>query len=226
MYCEQCAKWMCEQCREETSAEIAAKHGSVRWDQRKDALTACREHGLVVKKPKNGFPRCHKCDICRRKLTEGAISTPCCYTNNNNYDICGDCAGTEEGKKKIVEKDLEMCIPFCEQVGYGSMLDWVPILKDTAEEGDYDGGTVYYNHNEESDNHGKLALSTVDDHGRMGYFSLDKDTTLASLLQTLTELQKQFDQEFADDKYDSWSKYYSRPINRYLESLGHPVYYG
>jgi hypothetical protein len=95
------------------------------------------------------------------------------YAAANGYALCLTCADGDMGKFAIGELEMKMvenllpCI-VCE---LGSMLDWIPLIKDDKAE-----HLVLMCLNKENKWYGKLAFGCFDDHGRYGIFISPRDT--------------------------------------------------
>jgi hypothetical protein len=175
-YCNECNKDMCTLCKDEDSAEKAASNKAKRWLERKDALEACRKHGLNERKVPDNEYTGYTCNLCR-----ASVHPEWFENRDEEYDVCMPCSVTTEGLAKINELKMtkQSRGPPCSDAMFGSMLDWIPLI----ESKDHD--TVLQNRNPASPWHLKYALMAMDDHGRCGYSTLWKPVTLAEILQEI-----------------------------------------
>lgn len=197
-YCNTCKIDMCELCFMETDEDIAIKNGALNYNLRKDKLAQCRKHLLI----KRNIPIPNDCDICSTTITAD-------YYSNNDVKVCVKCAQTPEGSGLISSNRLEVvkCEYAMDKLEFGSMLDWVPIVKDE----EYD--LILMNLNPDSLHYKQLCLCAADNHGRSGYFTLSKDITLDDVLKRIKY-------------YTENSVNNDRPIIAYMIENNMPVYYG
>lgn len=98
--------------------------------------------------------------------------------------------------------------------GFGSILDWVPIYRDD------EYNAILYNVNKESDKFDTLGLMIVDNHGRLGYFSIN--ISLNKLLKTLLK----YHEKIKAKEEKSGNKSWDTAIYYYCRKNGTPTYYG
>lgn len=72
--------------------------------------------------------------------------------------------------------------------GYGSLLDYIPILWDT------DGNAVLVNCNPDSKHYKKISLNAVDGHGREGFYISKRPFN--EILDRIVELEKKNDDDY------------------------------
>lgn len=208
-YCRQCIKDMCKLCHSETSEEIAIGNGAKNYKNRAEALATCRSHTLVER---NDVMPYRSCNVCQKYIGSNAH-----WHNDNDYDLCMTCA---DGSALIEQHGLtyiESESPFKES-GFGSMLDWVPVLRDS------EYNLVLYNINIDSEHHRRYCLSSVDDHGRRGYFVVYDVSTIDEILAELNKIVIELKE---GAKYlDKWDKFYNMPIKVMMNNRGMPFHYG
>src|SRR3990167_5809249 len=162
--CLKCEKNMCELCHTERTEQDAKKNGAEDWEARKDKLLACFEHEKEGYLGWYEWPHC-QCDCCN--IESKQRPTVWMRDIKRQKDICSDCVNTEMAKEMMKEGtwiSREMKNPVF-HTGFGSFLEWVPLLRDNNTR-----ASLLYNIVPKSVNYHKVALSTVDDHGREGYF--------------------------------------------------------
>lgn len=224
-YCLQCHKDMCELCYGETSEEIALKNGAKNYAKRKDSLVLCQKSHHLVNRATVGYGT-YCCNMCDGECISWDVEKNLgIYSNRElDYDLCLECGKTEEGKnligeKTLVQTDYTMLPVYT--CSFGSLLDWVPILKDYGED-----HMILYNLNPASPYYRKVALCCFDDHGRMGYFTISDGSTLQTIIdeanKTATELEIKQQQEEEKEKDDDLED----PIKLMMRTRGIPTYYG
>lgn len=215
-YCYDCHLDMCSLCHSETSEEIATKNGAKNYHNRKDKLEKCHNNHQLIKRDKSRMYA--TCDICN----EGIILGQSYFNTEMDYDMCLECSKTDEGQDKMKENNLQLSVPPCEMNQFGSMLDWVPIVIDD------EYNMILINLNPESSYHQKYALSSVDDHGRQGYYTIWKDTTLDELVNEINEIleEQKKEEEKTGKKRDVWDAVYNMPIKIMMNNRHMPYHYG
>ena len=236
-YCVDCYKSMCCLCFEEINEEIALKNGAENYALRKDALDNCRHnHELLSQHFRKNFD----CDECDNQIDpKGDIL----YRNvHDNIDLCGKCASSDLLQKYNIQ---ELKLTAKNTDAFGSMLDWAPYYVD--EDGE---SYILVNCNPESPFYGRIALTTYDDHGRQGYFTLSQNTTMDDLLkelekyynenkkrqekykekkqkETTNEKEETSDNDSAISDYCSgWGKFYNSPIKQAMAERKLTIHYG
>lgn len=208
-YCLDCHKDMCKLCYSETSEEIALANGAKNYHERKDALEKCRSHRLVEKKKYNAR-RCNSCD-------DEVINK---YYTNTEKVVCFKCSLKDNTLIKdltFVDQDMSTWLYF------GSMMDWIPIIKDYGFDEVEDGeNMILYNINKDSPYYEKYCLAAMDDHGRTGFFITNLN--LQEIMDKIKELYLENKKEI--DQMEGWDRFYSMPINLLMEKLNIPTYYG
>lgn len=226
-YCMQCHKDMCNLCHSETSSEIAEANGSKNYEKRREALAKCKAHNLEKRDFLIGYDcgEC-SCDVCSKSLSDttsfwsdvGKVKSVM-----SRQDCCSQCATTEKGIKLITERGMEefdrqeLAEKMWATTLFGSMMDWVPVLE-------YEGDSVLFNYNSQSPYVGKYALVAEDDHGRMGYYTLD--WPLAQIRATLINYVKNPLKDENGDDLEGWDAHYNNPIKRIMTLLNMPVHFG
>jgi len=148
------------------------------------------------------------------------------YSEYRTCDICSDYVNDKfyhvhyyiDSYEKITISDYDMCLECCNNEpellkrynaylidktnnGFGNFLEWIPIYKDTEFNG------ILYNCNPESNNYGKYAIWTCDDHERIGINILD--ITLNELIEELEEYYNIWNKDYIEK---SWDSYYNCPL--------------
>jgi hypothetical protein len=213
-FCADCYKDMCIKCFQETN-------GAKNWHLRKDALATCRESHRIKHRKVSGVRTCDAgitCDDCLPILTEYYADK-----NDPNYDVCMACYESPDYDKSTrTFKRMDRTSFPIEQAEFGSILDWIPIIKDTGGDGT---DLILYNANPESPYRESLCIEIVDDHGRSGYHTLPDNVTLDRFIDELKEYQTKHAEEF-DGKHPSWDAYYNRPIKQYAHARNMSVHFG
>lgn len=218
-YCIDCHKDMCNLCKSETNEEIALQNGAKNYASRKDILSLCQnQHRIVERNICFGSDRV--CDVCEKNCAKGCYFVP---EEENSFDICNECW---ESNKEKVQTEIEsrggkevfkQCtISFMQLTRFGSLLDWKPIICDKEYH------CILVNINRNSPYCGKFAGMAVDDHGRCGYFLLEKIVTVEELVDKLNEFAT--DPEWLESK--GWANHYNSPIPRLMQLFNCPVHYG
>jgi hypothetical protein len=194
--CTVCNLDMCNKCFGE---EIEVKNETKKWAERKDALEECRKHELltIVFPPNNVH-----CDVCEKEILSEAR-----YSNReDNIDMCVECLDTEKGNEL---HELKLCKggkTIQEQIGYGSVFNWVPLYKDE------ENNMLLYNAVTGSDNYGKFSFMSCDDHGRCG-FSIIRDTSdINDLGEELSNAYHQWREKY--EGVQNCDKVYNIPIKQ------------
>lgn len=147
------------------------------------------------------------CDVCKEYVENGDYNY--CYVCH--CDICENCITSHEHTENLRKRTIDgnPCI-ICE---FGSLLDWVPVVIDE------DDNMILVNANPESQYHGKYALSSIDCHGRRGYYTIWESTTLDTLTAEMSTFPK-----IIDD--NGWDSFYAMPIKMMMIKRKMHVYYG
>lgn len=206
-YCNECRMDMCNMCYEETSEEIALKNGAKNWKKRKDKLEECRGHDLVEKQ----MNRDAYCDDCKDTITSDSW-----WYDGKKHDVCQDCY--ENKKEDLLELKLFKNVPKDEQINFGSFCDWIPILKDEEE------NMILVNLNKSSKYYDWICFLSVDNHGRIGFFT--EDEKLNIVLEKIREFKTELDKEYEGKDTCSWDYSYSLPIKKYMKSKNMEIHYG
>lgn len=196
--CKVCNKVMCQECFEETSEEVVEEHNSSveRWLERKDALEACRVHGLKPRPSLSVF-----CDGC-----SDILSTP--RFSSRELDYCPSCY---KNLSKEEQSELQ-AISFDDlDLGMGSLLHWLPLFEDD------EGGQLLYNAAVDSPQQGQWALHTIDDHGREGYQVVADDFAC---------LKREIEGRSGPDTAVVGGLVQGGLINMFAHDRGIPIYYG
>jgi len=215
-YCTDCHKDMCLLCKSEVSEEIAVANGAKNYASRKEALNLCQQqHALVDRQLALASDK--NCDVCSENCKEG-----CRYVElpeNHTFDICERCWVTSQteidahGGKDSFKKCF---VSFMQNTRFGSLFDWKPIITD--ENNNY----VFVNINRDSLLCGKFAARMIDDHGRCGYYVLDKIASIDELVKKLNDYAN--DKEWIEST--GWTKHYNFPIPRLMAEYGCTIHYG
>lgn len=156
--CTVCNLDMCNKC-------FAMKNEGDKLVERKDYLGECRKHELLTVV----FPLDNVCcDVCGKETLSDNL-----YLNRDDIVyVCIECFNTDKGEELIKKHELTLCKgnkTIQEQIGYGSVFDWVPVYKDE------ECNMLLYNSVFESDNYGKFSFMSCDENGRYGV-SIVRDT--------------------------------------------------
>ena len=206
-YCYHCHKDMCNLCYLEVNEEVALKNGAKNYHKRENKLNTCRNQNMLEKRqiikrrgPLVKSSYFHTCDLCNNDCI-----TDFYYDDDNNFDICNECYTNDYNNAKeqvnqrsallktknmcLVKKDDKISYVF-EQCNFGSMLYWFPILYEKEL-----GCFVLINLNKDDKNYRKICLVSCDDHGRLGYYIVNK------ILEDINEVQaKQTDTNNEDNE--------------------------
>lgn len=199
-YCYCCHTDMCNLCFSETSEEIALQNGAKNFAKRKEILDKCRAHSHRLKVRKN--PEFCECDKCEQLILEEE------WWGNEKEDFCKSCF------KDFDSSDVSL--KSHETVNnnqFGSMLDWLRIYEDE------DWNSILLNGNKDSQFYGNVALSSIDDHGREGFFTIPM--TLDETLSKIKDLELGKDEELT-----GWDEFYNAPIKKILVSFNCQIHYG
>ena len=225
-YCWNCYKDMCNLCFNEADATIAKQNGAIHYEQRRDALAACRSHYLQKRKIIMNVHGCY-CDICSARLNSGKLWSNVKYVGHYaRSDVCEQCSLSEDGKKLIADNKLEQLeggnsqLEWWSQTQFGSILDWIPLYKDQ----DYNG--ILINCNNNSNLCGRLCLMSTDDHGRNGYYTMPIEWTLEKTLDTIKNYHENELTDGDGRKLEGWDLFYNVPIKRMMAELKMQIHYG
>lgn len=204
MYCNTCHKDMCSACYN--------KKERVRIDSCGDEVPEiCRDrHPMTRYEPSL---READCNMCKREIDPKQIHLS--YSNRTkDYDLCSECATTDAGRQAISEQELVQTIPYYDQSGFGSLLDWACILE--GSDPMTGGDMILYNVNIDSQNHGMFACSTIDSHGRRVIFTFPNEyQDIDSIYAALVNDKKTIQGDFAE--------FYSGPLKVLMNSLNMPT---
>jgi hypothetical protein len=99
----------------------------------------------------------HCCDICKNSL-----HTEWYNDLEKDYDVCMDCYKenpcTVTGRMRLVQGK---CRPFYSSIGFGSLLDWVPLYTDDSSTTDDIRRELFVNLNKKSALCGRFALAQI-----------------------------------------------------------------
>lgn len=175
----------------------------------------CKSHSnnnsYVIKRNKSHY-QIFTCDFCKKFITDETR-----YSNNNENDICMACS---EKYINNISDDVNLVTNHLFKVKndfyeFGSMLDWVPILFDDV------GNHIFYNYNKESKYKSRLAIMSMNNDGKCGYYILPSGVNINHILKRLEQLYN--DKEWQD--LDEETKIYNYPIKRIMCSLNMPINY-
>jgi hypothetical protein len=116
-----------------------------------------------------------------------------------------------------------MTIPDPHNNGMGSIFNWVPLYRDE------EYNTVLYNAVPDTPYYGKFALMSVDNHGRLGMYTVKEG--ISQLKEELEELYQKWDEKWNPKDEESetrggWDKVYDMPIKNAMDKRGFEVHYG
>lgn len=229
--CTDCWRDMCLTCYSEKSKEDAKKNNSRNYHLREKELKLCQESHNLKRLYDNYNPICSQ---CQNKIEENFLVmskfASDCSRESQRFNLCLDCLKTSEGGILAKEKNLKILelkiLPNCDQSGFGSLLDWVPIY-----ESDHDDEAsnifLLYNINKMSPDYGKIACCTKDDHGRIGYYQLPEPySRLGQNVKELIEKHLMESLKVRDEIPDSWDAFYCGPLQLAMNELGMMIHYG
>lgn len=163
----------------------------------------------------------HSCDLCG---VHESFGLGVWKKKLPNFDLCPFCAETEKGRAYMEENGgnfLDEDLTFFIDAGYtdfGSFLEWIPLVWDN----DTRCGLLY-NMVPTSKNYQRVALSSVDDHGREGYFIIPG--SLTDVIERLREKVVIYEsQKKMGDP--NWDDHYGCPINLLLTEEDKPAQFG
>lgn len=222
-HCKKCDKDMCELCYKERTEDDALASGAKNWLRRKDALLACFEHekqGHFGEKEIDTLDIDVECNLCGKNSLEKKGTWSC--NRRDNKDLCLECLNSEKHKlevREILEKSKGtwkfVCFPQKRDYGFGSYLDWIPLMRDDETE-----STLLYNMNPDSKYYHQVVLSAEDDHSRQGYFVYPG--TLEEVLQKIRDAIPVYEKE----RDGGWSLCNNCPIIFLLDQAGYETLYG
>lgn len=220
-YCYHCWANMCDSCYMEMISGQSTSKSRLCPFRQVGALLACKEHPQeLVSRTKNDTI-IFACNVCHQIILD-KLRYSKNLNNGETIDLCLDCRITVQGKKFYEKNQLELVpseinIDIC---GFGSMFDWVPIIRDD------DFNLVLYNQNLDSTLFDRLALSAEDANGRRGYFVVPRNLNLEVLLN---RLERYYNDDILNNSgrdRDEQDIFYNRPIKQLMRSLGMPIHYG
>ena len=220
-HCMHCRRKMCKLCHGETSEEIALANGARNYHKRKNKLDECHKANQIVERDRvrsdtiKSEDHCNLCQIQVYQFIESNGNLCEWYTAPKEiFKICPSCSQTDRGIKLIEEHKFVHCTLLYDLNEYGSFLDWIPIIEDD------DGNLVLVNCNPDSTNFNRTSLSSVDNHGRMGFYSTE--LSLDEIISKLNEYSK----NNSTKKLTGWDKFNDQPIKLLMRELDMPTHYG
>lgn len=211
-YCYNCCTDMCYLCHEELVLGKGTP-GSRNYKERAAKLSKCKDHHLVRR---NLFcVQSLQCEKCDKELSNDVEV----YSRRiENKDYCISCV--ETNPDLINEHALVRWkrINLDDWFEYGSMMDWVPVLRDA----NYDW--ILYNYNRDSKYCGTFALMANDNHGRCGFFRWI-DPVPKSLDEAVIAICAAIGSRIEDEDLDE-DEVKEMPIQILMQCLGMPTYYG
>jgi hypothetical protein len=183
---------------------------------------------------RHGCPRCKKCDnfveqyehgVVFWSKRKGHIRAPLPTDTEEERAklevMCDRCGGEPPFKRRKFDYKTapDECFPYSQSGDFGSLLDWVPVIEDILNYGEV---TVMVNLNPDRPNFGQVALSTLDDHGRIGFFALYNET-LDSLLDKMNSMTPPTGE---DEEMDDYDKEHWTPLSQLVKDLDLDFYYG
>jgi hypothetical protein len=186
-YCWDCHKDMCHLCQKERSEEDAKANGAQNYQLRKEALQLCQTRHRLVERPvpRDGSYGCDGGLSAECKSKDGQILAESRYTDGKDYDLCVACAKTTKGAEIVQTRSLTLSTiqwP-CAVAEFGSLLDWVPVIRDSKY-----NDMVLYCANTENPHSGKWALMAEDDHERCGYYITPPNTSISNIVDALVAI--------------------------------------
>jgi hypothetical protein len=192
-YCTKCNKDLCCKCYQKF-----IENGTVKSSRRDCKGTCLPDHKFIIKTVEDFS--CCKCG----KKNKHVLKTELWYRDREKkINICQSCRNEEE-KEKIEEVQR-----IYDQSGFGSMLDWVPVIQEEL----YVPNRVLLNLNKNSDLYGQTAFEVMDSHGREGFYVYGKN-----IRDTVDDLKT------ADEELEGL--YNMTPIDVVCERMGLQIDFG
>ena len=237
---------MCMLCYSETDETKAKENGAKNYEERREKLEKCRDHQLVKRNNLWNMNRSFCCDATTLETADKChgvspefILDKHRYSNINGInlsehvtwadvevkDICIFCAKTEHGQQFIKDNNLELIdnLGTSDLSGFGSMLDWIPILQ--SEEGDF----VLYCANSDNPEYKHITFVSCDDHGRIGFYSCVDEFNADKLIEELKNHQSKLEDFIKNEKNGKmigWDVYYNEPIKQAMTERGMEIHFG
>lgn len=206
------------------------------------------------------FIKDKQCDICNSLINDGFFYE----CRDKNKDICKKCSKTEHGKEKIIEWELtmscinnkELCNTFNNQIGIGSILDYIPIYEDiynkrmTLDSMD-DNDDLLDNGSDNGSDIDDIDKNTDNEYNRIhndGYIlrNCNPDSPyygqhiaytyddhgrsgICSIPLSYDEIVDILDKFRSDKsllKEFGWTLFYNTPLKRLMTIFGHQIHYG
>jgi hypothetical protein len=216
-YCQDCKVDMCAACFKEKTEAVAVSKNKEMNAKRATQLQSClKSHRLQARDGHFGREAgltSMYCDVCG-KLTHD-------HTHEDeaqDLDVCDTCAATPKGRDFIqlhkVAKRTRARGPVFDWWGFGSLLDWVPLLRDE------DGNLLLLNCNPASPRARAVGFCAVDDHGRCGY-----DYCTAPLPAVLA-LLRTAEAEHKMVSLEGWDDFYDAPLKRVMQHFHMDTHFG
>lgn len=209
-YCIECQKDLCDYCLKEVDD---IKHNARGWQKRRKQLNKCRANHTIIDRVMNGVCEFH-CDKCKKQLNDTFYSNVENVGLKDGYDLCMECCSTGDiDKYQLVL--FKNDIPDDNNMMFGSILDWIPVIKDDTYEAVLNdvpvlfGNHILINLNKESKYYLRLCAQSVDYKGMIGFGTLPKDITL--------EMVKEELKTFVNNESEGWNKFYNAPIKQYMD---------
>lgn len=193
--CNDCHLDMCHMCFEERTEEDAIKNGAQNYHLRKEKLNRCQnEHPLLEIKPDE-----------LENLNIFEIT---------NFGDMGDWVPIYQLQRPTKTEIIE----FCKNNDIDVDEDRV---RDDTDDGEYI--FVHQNLNRDSDNYQKFALSTTDDHGRFGIYSIDSIKSFNGLKKNIEKHYKEMLEHAVEG---GWDAYYNNVIVLLMDEFGYMYHFG
>ncbi len=186
-YCDDCHKDMCELCYRETDEgfiEADSRH-IMNYDLDKQV---CRDRHAL--KSRIFRPIIFFCDVCKEDIFSPKRYSDFVFSlewenDPTNFDVCLDCCKTADGQRMIEEKQLKLVdnlIALSDVTGFGSMLDWIPILQDSG------GNQILVNLNQNSPLFNRYAFKCVSDYSeKTSSFYLSNKRDISQISDEINE---------------------------------------
>ncbi len=171
-FCVVCNKYMCKLCFEEKTEEEAKQNGAKKWEQRKDAILHCFSHLDKLIYNDNLTVKCDGCGIFSLDLS-GVWK----QNRDDDMDFCPLCVpkGIFSSDKWCDIQRISESFRPC----FGSLLDWIPILKKKDD-------MIFYNINKQSPHYHKIMLNCVDTYNKHEFFVCS--STLQEIVNSCTRM--------------------------------------
>lgn len=182
--CSQCLDFICHECSTKKGKAIDTSTGN-----NVQTLQECFDSHSVK------IIREYRCDMCMKDICDCRQFTNVTEAGQDSLDLCLKCSETDQGQDLIAKENLKNIETetFSHAVlasTFGSMLEWVPYLRDSEK------NMILVNCDPHSIWNGKIALSACDYRERRGYYVVNED--LESICLQLDTLQTESEERYPE----------------------------